>query len=184
MRLNAKEYEEKMKKTITVYEDELDTLRVGRANPAVLNKIDVDYFGQPTKINAVAEIRVPDARTIVIQPWDSKTLKSIDKALQASDLGITPANDGKVIRLVFPPLTEERRKDVTKKTDKMAEDAKVAIRNIRREANDKCKDLKKKNEMTEDEQKQSEKSMQDLTDKYIKEVDRIADAKKKDIMSL
>ncbi len=184
MRLNAKEYEEKMKKTITVYEDELDTLRVGRANPAVLSKIDVDYFGQPTKINAVAEIRVPDARTIVIQPWDSKTLKSIDKALQASDLGITPVNDGKVIRLVFPPLTEERRKDVTKKTDKMAEDAKVAIRNIRREANDKCKDLKKKNEMTEDEQKQSEKSMQDLTDKYIKEVDRIADAKKKDIMSL
>jgi len=184
MKLNNKEYEERMKKTISVYEQELASIRAGRANPAVLDKITVEYFGTPTKINQMAEVRVADARTIVIQPWDASTLKSIDRAIQASDLGITPQNDGKVIRLAFPALTEERRKELTKQISKMGEEAKVAIRNIRRDANDKCKEMKKKSEMTEDEQKASEKSIQELTDKYAKEVDAVTAKKEKELMSI
>lgn len=184
MKLDIKAFEEKMKKSVGVYENDLAGIRVGRANPAVLQKVHVDYYGSPTPINNVAEVKVTDARTIVIQPWESKMLKEIDKAIQISDIGITPANDGKVIRLSFPPLTEERRRDITKQTEKMGEEAKVSIRNIRREANDKCKDMKKSGEMTEDEQKQSEKSVQDITDKFIKEIDKLTDAKKKEIMAI
>lgn len=184
MKLNTKEFEDKMKKSISIYEHELTTIRAGRANPGVLDKITVDYYGAPTAINQMAEIKVTDARTIVIQPWDASTLKTIDKAIQVSDLGIQPQNDGKVLRLMFPQLTEERRKDLKKQIEKMGEQAKVTIRNIRREANDKCKDLKKKSEMTEDEQKQSEKSIQDLTDKFIKDIDKITESKEKEIMEI
>ncbi len=184
MKLNVKEYEDKMKKSASVYEAELATIRAGRANPAVLDKITVDYYGTPSAINQVAGINMTDARTIVIQPWDTKLTKLVEKAILASDLGITPVSDGKVIRLAFPPLTEERRKDLTKQVEKMGEETKVAIRNIRRDANDKCKAMKKKSEMTEDEQKDSEKAVQDLTDKYIKEIDKITAAKNKEILEL
>lgn len=184
MKLEKKEYEAKMQKSISAYENELSTIRAGRANPAVLNKITVDYYGVPTAVNQMSEVSVPDARTIVIHPWDASTLKNIDRAIQASDLGIVPVNDGKVLRLPFPQLTEERRRELTKQISKMGEDAKVAIRNIRRDFNDKCKDMKKKSEMTEDEQKQSEKDIQDLTDKYIKEIETITARKEKEIMDI
>jgi len=184
MKLATKEYEGKMQKSINSYQNELESIRVGRANPAVLNKITVDYYGVPTQINQMAEVKVTDARTIVISPWDATTVKSIERAIAASDLGITPANDGKVIRLVFPQLTEERRRELSKQTSKMGEDAKVAIRNIRRDFNDKVKEMKKKSEMTEDEQKQSEKDIQDITDKYIKEIDTITARKSKEIMEI
>ncbi len=184
MKLSTKEYEAKMQKSLSAYQTELESIRVGRANPSVLNKITVDYYGVPTQINQMSEIKVVDARTIVISPWDATTLKNIDRAITASDLGITPANDGKVLRLSFPQLTEERRRELTKQTAKMGEDAKVAVRNIRRDFNDKCKDMKKKSEMTEDEQKQSEKEIQDLTDKYIKEIDMITARKDKEIMEI
>ena len=177
-------YEEKMKKTMANLEGELAAIRAGRANPNVLNKIMVDYYGTPTPINNVAEVKVTDARTIVIQPWESKLLKDIGRAIQASDIGITPIDDGKVIRLCFPALNEERRREVTKQTEKLGEDAKVAVRNIRRDANDRCKEMKKSGEMTEDEMKQSEKATQELTDKYIKEIDALTEAKKKEIMSI
>lgn len=184
MKLDTKAYEEKMKKSIVAYENELDTVRVGRANAAVLNKVTVDYYGTPTQISAMAQITVPDARTMVIQPWDASTLKNIEKAILASDLGLNPQNDGKCLRILFPMLTEDRRKELSKQVSKMGEDAKVAIRNIRRDAVDKCKDMKKKAEMTEDEQKASEKSIQDLTDSYIKEIDNVTAKKTKDIMSI
>ncbi|MDD6800528.1 MAG: ribosome recycling factor [Firmicutes bacterium] len=184
MKLDNKEYEEKMKKTLAAYESKLATIRVGRANPAVLDKITIDYYGAPTAINQVAQLSITDARTMVIQPWDASQLKSIERAILASDLGLQPQNDGKVIRLNFPQLTEERRRELTKQTAKMGEDTKVAVRNIRREANEKCKEMKKKSEMTEDEQKASEKSVQELTDKYIKEVDVITAKKDKEIMAL
>ncbi len=184
MKLDVKQYEERMKKSISVYEEELATIRVGRANAKVLDKIEAPYYGTPTPINQMAEIKATDPRTLVITPWDATSLKAIEKAIQASDVGITPSNDGKSIRLVFPPLTEERRKELTKQTSKMGEAAKVALRNIRRDANDKCKDMKKKSEMTEDEQKQSEKEVQDLTDKYIKLVDTITEKKQKEIMEI
>lgn len=184
MKLDVKQYEERMKKSISVYEEELATIRVGRANAKVLDKIEAPYYGTPTLINQMAEIKATDPRTLVITPWDATSLKAIEKAIQASDVGITPSNDGKSIRLVFPPLTEERRKELTKQTSKMGEAAKVALRNIRRDANDKCKDMKKKSEMTEDEQKQSEKEIQDLTDKYIKTLDGITDKKQKEIMEI
>ena len=184
MKLDVKEYEGKMKKTLESYERELGTIRVGRASPAVLDKITVDYYGSPTAINQMAEIKISDARTMLIQPWDASTLKNIEKAIIASDLGIQPQNDGKIIRLSFPQLTEDRRRELTKQTAKMGEDIKVTIRNIRRDANDKCKDMKKKGEMTEDEQKASEKSIQDLTDKFVKEVDVITAKKDKEIMAV
>ena len=184
MKLDTKEFEARMKKSISVYEEDLDGIRVGRANPSLLAKINVDYYGSPTPINNVAEVKVTDARTIVIQPWEAKLLKAIGKAIPASDLGITPIDDGKVIRLCFPALNEERRREVTKQTEKLGEEAKVAVRNIRRDAIDRCKEMKKANEMTEDEVKQSEKAVQDLTDKYIKEIDSLTEAKKKEIMSI
>jgi ribosome recycling factor len=184
MKLDTKFFEEKMQKSIVSYQTELESVRVGRANANVLNKITVEYYGSPTQISAVAQITTPDARTLAIQPWDATTLKAIEKAILASDLGINPQNDGKVIRLSFPALTEDRRKELTKQVAKMGEDAKVAIRNIRRDAIDKCKDMKKKGEMTEDEQKASEKSVQDLTDKYIKEVDNVTAKKSAEIMAL
>ena len=184
MKLDTKEYERKMKKSIEVYEETLSVIRAGRANTAVISKVTVDYYGSPTAITQMAEVKVADPKTLVIQPWDSTTLKSIEKAILASDIGITPQNDGKLIRLVFPQLTEERRKEIKKSLVKYSEDAKVAIRNIRREANDKSKAMKKNSEMTEDEQKASDKTMQDLTDKFIKEIDTLTAAKEKEIMSI
>lgn len=184
MKIDTKEYEEKMKKSAAAYENELGTVRVGRANASVLDKVTVDYYGTPTQINAMAQITIPEARVMVIQPWDASSLKSIEKAILASDLGLNPQNDGKALRIMFPALTEDRRKELSKQVSKMGEDAKVAIRNIRRDANDKCKDLKKKSEMTDDEQKVSEKAVQDITDKYIKVIDDITAKKVKDIMSI
>lgn len=184
MKLDVKPFEEKMKKSIESYKLELDTVRAGRANAKILDRITVDYYGTPTPINQLGTISVPDARTLVIQPWDSTILKEIEKSILASDIGITPANDGKIIRLVFPQLTEERRKELKKQVSKLGEDAKVAIRNIRRDAMDKAKDMKKNGEMTEDEQKASEKTVQDLTDKYIKEIDVITASKEKEIMEI
>ena len=184
MKLDTKIYEEKMQKSIEAYKTELDSVRAGRANPNILSRVSVEYYGTPTPIKDIAAISIPDARTIVIKPWDASTLKGIEKALLASDIGITPANDGKVIRLVFPQLTEERRKELKKQVSKLGEDAKVAIRNIRRDAMDKSKDMKKNSEMTEDEQKISDKNVQDLTDKYIKEIDVITASKEKEIMEI
>ena len=177
MKLDVKVYEEKMKKSVAGFEHELTTIRAGRANAAVLDKITVDYYGAPTQINAIAEVKASDARTLVISPWDASTLKKIEKAILASDLGLQPVNDGKLIRLAFPQATEERRKELAKKVEKLGEECKVAIRNIRRDANDKIKDMKKNGEMTEDEQKASEKIVQDLTDKFTK----LADASVEDI---
>ena len=184
MKLDTKEYEGKMKKSTAAYESEIGTVRVGRANAAVLDKVLVDYYGTPTQINAMAQISIPEARIMVIQPWDASTLKPIEKAILASDLGLNPQNDGKVLRITFPMLTEDRRKELSKQVAKMGEEAKIAIRNIRREANDKAKELSKKSEMTEDEQKASEKAVQDLTDRYIREIDAITAKKTKDIMSI
>lgn len=184
MKLDTKPYEEKMQKTIAAFNSDIATIRVGKANARVLDKVTVDYYGSPTPVSQMAELKVPEPRTLLITPWDASTLKAIEKAIMASDVGITPQNDGKSIRLIFPQLTEERRKELTKQVAKRAEEAKIALRNIRRDANDHAKDLKKKGEMTEDEQRQSDKLTQDLTDKYIKEVDDITAAKNKDIMSL
>jgi ribosome recycling factor len=184
MKLDTKQFEAKMQKSIEAYKNELDTVRAGRANPNILSRVTVDYYGTPTPVNQIGSVSCPDARTIVIQPWDSSTLKGIEKAILASDIGITPANDGKVVRLSFPQLTEDRRKELKKQVSKLGEDAKVAIRNIRRDAIDAAKDMKKNGEMTEDEQKASEKSVQDLTDKYIKEIDVITAAKEKEIMEI
>jgi ribosome recycling factor len=184
MKLDTKVYEEKMKKSIAAYSDNLSTIRAGRANPDVLKKINVDYYGSPTAISSIAEIKVADARTIVITAWDKSAIKGIEKAILTSDLGINPQNDGTCIRLSFPPMTEERRKELSKQISKMGEDAKVAIRNIRRDANDKVKALKKDSVMTEDEAKTSDKNVQDLTDKYIKEIDSITASKTKEIMEI
>ena len=184
MKLDTKVYEEKMKKTIASYQDNLSTIRAGRANPDVLKKITVDYYGAPSSISSIAEVKVTDARTITITAWDKSIMKGIEKAIQMSDLGINPQNDGSVIRLSFPPTTEERRRELSKQISRMGEDAKVAIRNIRRDANDKVKADKKNSVMTEDEAKASDKLVQDLTDKYIKEIDNVTAAKTKEIMEI
>ena len=184
MKLDCTEFEAKMKKSVSAYESALADIRAGRANPGLLDKIDVDYYGAPTKINQMAEVKVSDARTIVITPWDGSTMKKIEKAILASDLGITPQNDGKVIRLSFPQLTEERRRELTKQVSKLGEDAKDAIRNIRREANDLSKKQKKDGDMTEDELKASDKAVQDLTDKYIKNIDEVTARKNKELMEI
>ena len=176
--------EEKMNKTVAALEKEYGSIRAGRANPDILNRITADYYGTPTPIPQMAQVSMPDARTLAIQPWDATTVKLIEKAILASDIGITPISDGKVIRLTFQPPTEEKRKELSKQISKMGEDAKVAIRNIRRDANDKAKDMKKNGEMTEDEQKASEKSIQDITDKIIKEIDTITSDKTKEIMTV
>lgn len=179
-----KEYEEKMTKAISVLKEELAGLRAGRANPAILDKVTVDYYGVPTPINQLGSISVPEARVIVIQPWEAKILKDIEKAIQKSDIGINPSNDGKVIRLVFPMLTEERRKELTKTAKKYGEDSKIAIRSIRRDAIDRFKVQKKNSEITEDDLKDAEEDMQKLTDKYIAEVDKIVEHKEKEIMEV
>lgn len=184
MKLDTREYESKMQKTVANYKENLSTIRAGRANPDVLKKISVDYYGSPTPIASIAEIKVADARTIVITAWDKSAMKGIEKAILTSDLGINPQNDGSCIRLSFPPTTEERRRELSKQISKMGEDAKVAIRNIRRDANDKVKTQKKNSEMTEDEAKASDKSVQDLTDKYIKEIDNVTADKTKEIMEI
>ena len=184
MKLDTKDYEARMKKSISSYSENLSTIRAGRANPDVLKKINVDYYGSPTPISSIAEIKVTDARTIVITAWDKTAIKGIEKGILTSDLGINPQSDGTAIRLTFPPTTEERRKELSKQISKLGEDAKVAIRNIRRDANDKVKADKKNSLMTEDEAKQSDKLVQDLTDKYIKEIDTITAAKTKEIMEI
>ena len=184
MKLDVKDFEARMKKSVDSYVKELGYIRAGRANPDILNRVTADYYGSPTPIPQMAQVSMPDARTLAIQPWDASTVKLIEKALLASDIGITPISDGKVIRLTFQPPTEEKRKELAKQISKMGEEAKVAIRNIRRDANDKAKDMKKNGEMTEDEQKASEKSIQDITDKIIKEIDTITSDKSKEIMTV
>ena len=184
MKLELKEFEAKMSKSIGSYEAELKVIRAGQANAAVLDRINVDYYGTPTAINQMAEVKVADARTVTITPWDMTTVKTIEKEILASDLGITPMSDGKVIRLTFPQPTEERRRELTKQTAKMGEDAKVHVRNIRRDAVDAAKAMKKNGEMTEDELKASEKLVQDLTDKYIKEIDSVTSKKNAEIMEV
>ncbi len=175
---------EKMEKTLNVLASQFAAIRAGRANPAVLNPIQVDYYGTPTPIAQMAAVSVQDARILVIQPWDKTTLKTIEKAIQASDLGINPSNDGSVIRLVFPQLTEERRKELSKDIKKLGEESKVAVRSIRRDALDKVKTMKKNNEVTEDDVKNFEKDIQKLTDKYIENVDSAVAVKDKEIMSI
>ena len=171
-------------KTISVFSEKLSEVRAGRANPAVLNKIRIDYYGTQTPINQVAAVSVPEARLIVIQPWDASVLKEIEKAILASDIGINPNNDGKVIRLAFPELNEERRKEIVKDIKKMAEEAKVAVRNVRREGIDIAKAEQKDGNITEDELKNAENEIQKITDKYIEEVDKVLEAKEKEVMSV
>lgn len=176
--------EERMKKTISVYEENLSEIRAGRANPAILNKISVEYYGTTTPINQVAGISVPEARLIVIQPWDMSVLKEIERAILASDIGITPNNDGKVIRLNFPELNEERRKELVKEIKKMGEESKVAIRQVRRDGLDEFKKMQKDSVITEDDLKQAEEQIQKLTDKYVEQIDKVTEAKEKEIMTL
>ena len=179
-----KEFDAKMQKTIDVVMSDFASVRAGRANAAVLDKITVDYYGTATPINQVAAISSPDPRTLMIQPWDGSLLKAIEKAIQTSDLGINPQNDGRVIRLGFPQLTEERRRDLTKQVHKYGEEGKVALRNIRREAMDEIKKQVKKSEITEDDQKQLEKELQDLTDKRCKDIDELTAKKEKELMAV
>lgn len=179
-----KVYDERMLKTIEVVKANYASVRAGRANAAVLDRIQVEYYGTPTPLNQVAAIASPDPRTLTIQPWDATLLKAIEKAIQTSDLGINPQNDGRVLRLAFPQLTEERRKELTKQVKKYGEESKVAIRNIRRDAMDTIKAMKKKSEITEDEQKVAEKDLQKVTDDYVKKVDEMAAKKEKELMEL
>lgn len=182
--IDFKEYNRKMDKTLDVLQEQFASVRAGRANAKVLEHITVEYYGVETPVGQVGTVSSPDARTLVIQPWDNSLLKKVEKAIQVSDLGINPQNDGRVIRLVFPMLTEERRKELTKQVKKYGEDAKVAIRNVRRDAMDYLKAAKKKSEITEDEQKKGEKDLQDLTDKYIKKVDDACAVKEKELLEL
>ena len=184
MSVDFTEFSRKMDRTLEHLGEDFDAVRAGRANAKVLDRISVEYYGSETPLNGVATISSPDARTLVITPWDTKLLKEIQKAIQMSDLGINPQNDGRVIRLIFPQLTEERRKALSKQVKKYAEDAKVAMRNIRRDGMDYVKKLKKNNEITEDDQKKAEKDLQDMLDKYIKKVDAALAAKDKELMSI
>lgn len=184
MAVDFKDFTRKMDKTLEVLQEDFGAIRAGRANARVLDRISVEYYGVDTPVGQVGSISSPDARTLVIQPWDGSLLKKIEKAIQASDLGINPQNDGRVIRLVFPQLTEERRKELAKQVRKYGEDGKVAIRNIRRDAMDYIKKLKKNSEITEDDQKKAEKDLQELTDKYIKKVDDACGVKEKELMEL
>ena len=177
-------YETKMGKTLNALESELTTIRAGRANPHILDKLTVDYYGAPTPLQQVANISVPEARMIQIQPWESSMIKAIEKAILTSDLGINPTNDGTCIRLIFPELTEERRKELAKDVKKKGEGAKVAIRNIRRDANDTFKKMEKGGEISEDDQKSAEEKIQKLTDKMIEKVDKAVEAKTKEIMTV
>ena len=184
MSVDFTEFSRKIDRTLEHLGEDFDAVRAGRANAKVLDRISVEYYGSETPLNGVATISSPDARTLVITPWDTKLLKDIQKAIQTSDLGINPQNDGRVIRLIFPQLTEERRKELSKQVKKYAEDAKVAMRNIRRDGMDYVKKLKKNNEITEDDQKKAEKDLQDMLDKYIKKVDAALAAKDKELMSI
>ncbi|MGY0372084.1 ribosome recycling factor [Clostridium sp. JNZ J1-5] len=176
--------EEKMEKTITILKKDLTSMKAGKANPSILDKISVEYYGSETPINQLAGISSPEPRVLLIQPWDKSSLKSIEKAILQSDLGLNPSNDGSVIRLLIPELTEETRKQIVKKVKKTGEDAKIAIRSIRRESNDKIKNLKKDNQVTEDEAVDGEETVQKITDKFIKKIDDIVNAKEKEIMSI
>jgi ribosome recycling factor len=180
----VQQYESKMSKTLDNLKEEFASIRAGRANPHLLDKLKVDYYGTPSSLQQVANVSVPEPRIIQIQPWESKLIKDIEKAILASDLGLTPSNDGKVIRLVFPELTEERRKDLVKDVKKKAENAKVAIRNIRRDANDAFKKMNKGNEISEDELKGLEDSVQKITDKFITDIDKITDDKSKEVLTV
>ncbi len=184
MNEKVKPYEEKMNKTMANLLEEYASIRAGRANPHLLDKLKVDYYGTPSPFQSVANISVPEARVIQIQPWESKMIKEIERAILASDLGLTPSNDGKVIRLIFPELTEDRRKDLVKDIRKKAENAKVAIRNIRRDANDIIKKAGKTNEISEDTQEQIEEEIQKLTDKFIIDIDKVMEEKSKEIMTV
>lgn len=184
MSVEFSEYSKRMDKSLVHLAEEFDAVRAGRANPKVLDRISVEYYGQETPLNGVATISSPDARTLVVQPWDTQLLKEIQKAIQMSDLGITPQNDGRVIRLIFPQLTEERRKELTKQVKKYAEEAKVAMRNIRRDGMDYVKKLKKDSAITEDEQKKAEKDLQDMLDKFTKKVDDALAVKEKELMAI
>jgi len=184
MKEHLVEFDTKMTKTMNNMRGEFSSIRAGRANPAVLDKIRVDYYGTPTPINQMAAVSVSEARILVIQPWDKSSMKAIEKAIQASDIGINPTNDGIVLRIAFPPLTEERRKELCKNVRKLAEEAKVAIRSIRRDANDKFKNMKKNSEITEDDQKAFENDIQKLTDQYCKDIDTESAAKEKEILEL
>jgi len=184
MNARVKEYEDKMQKTIDHLESEFNTIRAGRANPHVLDRIRVDYYGTPTPIQQVGNLSIPEPRIIVIQPWEKSLLKEIEKAILTSDIGINPTNDGSVIRLVFPELTEERRKELVKDIKKKGEADKVAIRNIRRDGNDAFKKLSKAEDVSEDEVKQLEDELQKITDKFVKKVDEMVESKSKDILTV
>ena len=184
MSVDFNDYSRRMDKALVHLGDEFGAVRAGRANAKVLDRISIEYYGSETPLNGVATISSPDARTLVVQPWDTKILNDICKAIQMSDLGINPQNDGRVVRLVFPQLTEERRKELAKQVKKYAEDAKVAMRNIRRDGMDYIKKLKKNSEITEDEQKKAEKDLQDMLDKFIKKVDDALAAKEKELMAI
>lgn len=181
---DLKQYECKMEKSVENLQNEFITIRAGRANPHILDKIMVDYYGTPSTLQQVANVTVPEARMIQIQPWEASLIKEIEKSILASDLGLTPTNDGKCIRLVFPELTEERRKELVKDVKKKAESAKVAVRNIRRDANDSAKKANKANEISDDELKQTEEKIQKLTDKYIADIDSMLEAKSKEILTV
>lgn len=182
--MDLNNYEDKMQKSLINLEGEYTAIRAGRANPRILDRIQVDYYGTPSPLQSVANISVPEARMIQIQPWDASLIKDIEKAILSSDLGLTPANDGKVIRLVFPELTEERRKELVKDVKKKGEEAKVAIRNIRRDANDAVKKEAKANEISEDEQKQLEDKIQKLTDQYVAKIDKAIEGKSNEVMTV
>ena len=184
MKYNTKDLEAKMSKSIASYEQNLATIRASQANPAVLARVTFDYWGSPAEITSMANVRLADAKTLEIIPYDASTLKAMEKAILMSDIGITPSNDGKIIRLIFPQLTEERRRELAKQVQKMGEECKVAIRNIRRTANDDIKKQKKDNILTEDDVKDAEKAVQDLTDKFVKTVDTVTAAKEKEIMKV
>ena len=176
--------EEHMRKSVSVLQDEYAAIRAGRANPAVLDKVMVDYYGTPTPVQQVAAVSVKEGKMLVIQPWDKSLIRAIEKAIQTSDIGINPNNDGSVIRLAFPPLTEERRREISKQAKKYGEEAKVSVRSIRRDANEKLKEMKKSAEITEDDEKNGEEQVQKMTDKFCKEIDGIVAAKEKEIMEL
>lgn len=176
--------EGKMQKTLANLEEDFASIRAGRASASVLDKVMVDYYGVPTAINQMAAVSVAEARILTIQPWDNTTLKAIEKAIQTSDLGINPQNDGRIIRLIFPPLTEERRKEIVKNIHKMAEERKVAVRSIRRDAIEKLKAMKKNAEITEDDQKDGEEKLQDITNKYTKKIDEVTAAKEKEVLEI
>ena len=179
-----KKYEDRMKKVIEKLITDYKGIRAGRANPGILEKVHIDYYGVPTPISQIGNISVPDARTLLIQPWDASVLKEIEKAITASDIGIMPANDGKLLRLAFPQLTEERRIELTKTVKKHADEAKIAVRNVRRDAVEEYKVLKKKSEITEDDLLDVEKEVQKITDKYCEEIDKIAGGKDKEILEV